>query len=135
MRLCKQRDKYSCGPIALLNIDKLFGLRRTYKDLPRYQKKVKCDPDGTYTKEISRVLGRATRRSYKAAMEFLKQGPIMVQTKRIGHYYLLASVKDGITRVNYYRGQPCVVRISPQWLGWVLKNSYRTWYVTKAPRI
>lgn len=134
MRFCKQRDKFSCGPIALLNIDKCFGRRVTYRDLPRYSKRVLCkSPDGTLTSEISKVIGRATRRSYKMAKQFIADGNcIIVQTKKYdGHYYLLVMDQSMFGVVNRYRDWPCVKHISRQQVGCILKKSYRTWYVSE----
>jgi len=137
-RFCKQRDRYSCGPVALLNIDKHFGRQATYKDLPRYRKRVRCKyPSGTYTRAISKVLGRATRRSFKKAKQFLQDGNcIVVQTKRKkGHYYLVMIDRLDLGIVNIYQIGPCIHRIAPQELGSKLKNSYRTWYVKEATGI
>lgn len=134
MRFCKQRDKFSCGPVVLLNIDKCFGRKVTYKDLPRYSKRVRCKSSGTLTSEISKVVGRATRRSYKRAKQFLIDGNcIMVQTKKYeGHYYLLVIDQSMFGVVNRHGNWPCVKHISRQQIGRILKKSYRTWYVDKS---
>lgn len=134
MRFCKQRGKFSCGPVALLNIDKHFGKQVTYKDLPRYSKRVSCkSPDGTFTSEISKVIGRATRRSYKKAKQFIVDGNcILVQTKKYeGHYYLLVMNQHMFGVVNRHGNWPCVGHISRQQAGRILTKSYRTWYVSK----
>ena len=134
MRFCKQRDHFSCGPVALLNVDKHFGQRVTYKDLPRYSKRVLCkSPGGTLTSEISKVIGRASRRTYKKAKQFIADGNcIIVQTKKYeGHYYLLVMDQYMFGVVNRYGNWPCVRHISRQQAGRILKKSYRTWYISK----
>jgi len=134
-RFCKQRDDYSCGPIALLNIDKFFGRRVTYKDLPRYRKRVRCEKKigGTATRYISKVLGRAGRKTWPAAKRFLKNGCIAVQTKRVGHFYLMVTNGHGdIGIVNYCNG-PCALHVSVQRASQMLRHAYRTWYVSETP--
>ncbi len=43
MRYCNQREKYSCGPVAILNALKWAGLKKTYKDVKEIEKG--CPPD------------------------------------------------------------------------------------------
>jgi hypothetical protein len=129
-RFCKQHDTYSCGPVALLNIDKFFGQRVTYKQLPRYSKRVQCvPPDGTFPEAISRILGRAKRKAWEKAKQFLKDGGcIMVQSK--DHYYLmLMNHREDIGVVNYYGAGHGAIHISPQRASRWLKDARRTWYV------
>ncbi len=131
-RFCKQRDHYSCGPIALLNIDKFFGRRVTYKDLPRYRKRVQCKKtQWTTTQAISKILGRARRKTWPAAKRFLQSGCIVVQTKRIGHFYLMVTNGRGdIGIVNVYRNGHCAIHITPQRASQMLRHAFRTWYVS-----
>jgi len=136
MRYCKQRDRYSCGAIALINIDKHFGQRATYKDLLWYQHLIDCTcPDGTYTRDISKVLGRARRRTWARAKQFLLSGNcIMVQNRRTrGHYYLMVTNGNGdIGIVNYCRHGHTATKITPQWAARLLKRAHRTWYVSES---
>ncbi|MFA5024119.1 MAG: C39 family peptidase [Patescibacteria group bacterium] len=57
IRYVKQRDEYSCGPIAILNAMKWLGKPVTYKDLARLKDICCCrSPNGTWPKVISVVL-------------------------------------------------------------------------------
>ena len=135
MRYCKQRDRYSCGPIALINIAKHFGQRATYQDLLWYQHLVDCTrPDGTFSRNVSKVLGRATRRTWAQAKQFLRVGNcIMVQNRRDhGHYYLMVmNWHDDIGIVNFYRHGETAAKISPRWAAQLLRHAFRTWYVSE----
>lgn len=140
IRFCRQRDKYSCGPVALLNIDKFFGRRVTYQHLPRYSKRTKCKPvTGTKTKIMSKILGRATRRSWKKAKQFLTDGGCIVvlsqwevNGEQMGHFYLMVTnYCNDIGVVNLYRDIYTAIRVTPQRAARILKTAERTWYVSK----
>jgi hypothetical protein len=136
-RYCLQRDHYSCGPVALLNADKFFGRRVAYRHLPRYSKRVRCQKGvGTRCKDMSKVLGRAKRKSWKKAKQFLKDGGcIVVQDKYTGydgHFYLIVTNYCGdIGMVNYYRNSYSAIHITPQRAARLLKIANRTWYIDK----
>lgn len=137
IRFCKQRDRYSCGPVALLNIDKFYGERVTYADLPYYRTLVACkQPGGTLTSSMSDVLGRARRKGWKNTKEFLHDGCLVIQTGdgiagRHGHYSLVLRDRHGTyILVNHRRGQGYAsVYISWQELYWLWRKAYRIWYV------
>jgi len=141
VRFCKQRDKYSCGPIALLNIDKFYGERVTYADLKYYRKLVDCKPlQGTKTSAMSDVLGRASRRTWVKTKEFLQDGwsCLIIQTgdgraNRLGHYSLVVTDKGGrYILVNHYRGQEYAgVEISWREFYGLWRKAYRLWYVKR----
>ena len=137
MRFCKQRDEYSCGAIAVLNIAKFYGYQGTYQDLKYYQDLVGCKKDhGTFSRNISKVLGRASRRSWKKSKEFLHAGNcILVLTgKRWGHFFLIATDKYGcFITVNRYHGIGCpsTLQILPHAAARLLKCAKLTWYVEK----
>ncbi len=136
-RFCRQRDNHSCGPIALLNVDKFFGHRVTYKHLPQYYKRARCrNPGGTYTSDISKILGRASRRSWTEAKHFLNEfGCIVIQTAYTGHLYLMVmSVKGNIGVVNYCHHEHTAIQITPQRGAAMLRKAFRTWYVSKPTR-
>jgi len=133
-RFCKQRDRYSCGPVALLNIDKHFGRQATYKDLPRYRKRVRCkrpdgtNPSGTYLHQMRKVLGRPSRRKFEKAKEFLRSGGCIVVMVN-EHYFIITMDHIGIATVNCWRSGPCVCHVYPKVLKKKLDTAYRTWYV------
>jgi len=140
MRFCKQRDGYSCGAVAALNVDKVRGCRVTYHDLPYYRDLVGCRRIGTYAENISRVFGKASRRSWKSTKEFLLAGNciIILKTSGIqnqwGHFYLMTVDEYGcVIVVNRYRGvhYPSAVQILPQAAATLLRHAYLTWYIEK----
>jgi hypothetical protein len=93
---------------------------------------VQCvSPDGTFPGAISRILGRAKRKTWKKAKQFLMDGNcIMVQAK--DHYYLvLMNYHGDIGVVNYYCAGHGAIHISPQRASRWLKDALRTWYVSK----
>ena len=142
IRFCKQRDRYSCGPVALLNIDKFYGELVAYRDLPYYRALVDCTPSkGTLTSSMSDVLGRARRKGWKKTKEFLSDGwsCLVIQTGdgiagRPGHYSIVIRDRHGTyVLVNHRRGQGYAsVIISWQELFWLWKKAFRIWYVDTA---
>jgi len=135
MRFCKQRDRYSCGAVALLNVDKFFGRRATYRDMPKYRKLVNCvNTHGTRHSDMTRVLGRASRRGWKHAKRFLdERNCILISTKWRnggGHYYLMLIHNYDIQIVNFF-SDLSTFSISSQRASRLLKRAKRTWYINK----
>jgi hypothetical protein len=137
IRFCKQRDQYSCGPIALLNVDKFYGNQVTYADLPYYKKLVDCDPSqGTRTRSMSQVLGRASRKGWQKTRDFLEDGCLVIQTgdgiaSRSGHYSIvLKDIHGKYVLVNHYRSKG-YASSCPNWqvVYWLWQKAYRIWYV------
>jgi hypothetical protein len=142
MRYCKQRDKYSCGAIALLNIDKFFGRQITYQDLPKYKELVDCQPiSGTQISNISKVIGRASRRTWRSSKQFLNDGNcVMILWDGVdtAHYFIMGmgmcQQRKVFFIVNRYRpdvGVSATYIAPPQRAAIFLRNSVRTWYVDK----
>ena len=136
MRYCKQRDRYSCGAIAMINIDKHFGQQATYQDLLWYQHLIDCTvPDGTFSRNISKILERASRRTWAQAKQFLRAGKcILVQNRRNhSHYYLMVMNWHGdISAVNFYRHGQTAAKITTRWTAQLLRHAFRTWYVSES---
>jgi len=142
IRFCKQRDQHSCGPIALLNVDKFFGERVTYQDLQFYQGLVDCKPPrGTYTSDMSKLLGRARRKSWNSTKKTLQgcTGCLIIQTGdglggRKGHYSMICLDRHGnYYLVNHFRNQEyAALQISWQQAYWVWRKAYRVWYVEQS---
>ncbi len=134
MRFCKQRDKFSCGAVALLNADKFFGRRVTYRSLPLYKKLVRTGQHGTYQRDMTRVLGRASRRGWKQAKRFLQEGNCIIVDVRWrdgeGHYYLMVIHNYDIQIVNYFKNLS-TYPIDTKWASQLLKQARRTWYVNE----
>lgn len=138
IRFCKQRDHYSCGPIALLNAAKFFAYNVTYKDLKTFQDLVSCtSPRGTYTRNISKVLGRASRKSWKNTKAALNncQHCLIIQSynpeTNCGHISLLCRDYYGsYILVNHYKDQKyAALIINWQQAYWIWRKATRLWYV------
>ena len=136
IKYVKQRDQYTCGPVALLNLDKWRGLSPTYKDLPRYKRLCKTDSTGTQPRQFEKVVGKRGRKlSYSQIKKH--PGAFILNTKWPedgGHYFLvLGWATDGThfgwLCVNYLEGQTYVL-ISPATMKWLLKRS-RGWFFSK----
>jgi len=136
VRFCKQHDNYSCGAVAVLNIAKFCGHHATYQDLKYYQDLVKCQK-GTFSGNISKVLGSASRRSWKQSKEFLCAGNcilILTAEKHWGHFFLIATDQYGcFITINRYHGIGCpsALQILPHAVARLLKCAKLTWYVEK----
>jgi hypothetical protein len=57
----RQRDDFSCGPIALMNVLKWAGYNITYKDHTRFVKMCKCSKTGTFSDAFDDALRRYTK--------------------------------------------------------------------------
>jgi len=124
--------------MALLNADKFFGRDITYRHLPAYQKMVHCAPKhGTYTSDMSNVLGRASRRSWKTTKKFLHGHCLIIQTGdgkrgRKGHYSLICMDRQGdYFLVNHYKAAYAAVAVSWQKVYWLWRKAHRVWYVNE----
>ena len=71
IRYIGQRDGFSCGPTAILNILKWVGYDVTSKYLPSLKKYCKTDIEGTNTEIISKVLKRYSRLEFEC-VPFIK---------------------------------------------------------------
>ncbi len=133
MRFCKQRDQYSGGAIALLNVDKFFGHHVTYQNLPRYRKLVNCaHPHGTHIQNITKVLGQASRRKWTKAKQFLWERNcilIFVSWKSSSHYYLMVMEDYDIQVVNRFGSSG--FKVSSWYASKLLEMAKRTWYVSE----
>lgn len=141
IRFCKQRDRFSCGPIALLNADKFFGLKVTYRHLPAYRLMLKCESvHGTKTACMSKMLGRASRRSWKNTEMFLQgcKGCLIIQTgdgrgERKGHFSLICrdSLGDYYLINHFNKQQYTAIQVKVDHIQKYWKEAYRVWYINK----
>ena len=100
IRFCKQRDQYSCGAVAVLNVLKWAGCKVTYSNLPALRKLCKCNqPNGTKKQDLEsalKALGirfkRYTRPTLKMMDTHLDGGGIVLLNycfdEGFGHYAL-----------------------------------------------
>lgn len=75
----KQRDRYSCGPISILNAKKALGFKATYKHLKNISYWCKCkNPTGTFPNAIDKYLRSwskvAVKRKYHPTVKDIKEG-------------------------------------------------------------
>jgi len=123
MRYIKQKDTYSCGPIALINAMKWAGFNYTYKDLKRMQRLCKCKyPNGTHWRDMTNAirdmskLMTTTRKNWPLILDIIKHlekdGVVILAYKRdpkhVGHYILITDYdkeKQEFKVVN--AGRPC----------------------------
>ena len=56
IRYIKQRNKHTCGPIAVINILKWLGCKTTYKDFPLIKAMCKCNREGTYSSNVDKTI-------------------------------------------------------------------------------
>jgi len=123
MRYIKQKDTYSCGPVALINALKWAGFKYTYKDLKRFQRLCKCTyPNGCswndFTSAIRSMskLMTTTRKNWPGILDInnhLREGGIIVLSYRLdpldnSHYLLIVDydpAKKEYTVVNKDGGE------------------------------
>ena len=141
IRFCRQRNRFSCGPIALFNADKFCGLKVTYWHLPAYMLMLNCGPvHGTLTSNMSKMLGRASRRSWKNTAMFLQEckGCLIIQTGdgrggRKGHYSLICRDRGGdYYLVNHFNDQQyAAMQVRDYHIQDYWREAYRVWYIDK----
>jgi len=140
IRFCKQRDQFSCGPVALLNADKFFGLKVTYRHLITYSLMLECTPKhGTLTSSMSKIIGRASRRSWENTEKFLQgcTGCLIIQTGdgragRKGHFSLICRDRHGdYFLVNHFDRQYAAMPLKADLIRRYWKEAYRVWYLNK----
>ena len=90
-RFLRQPDSFSCGPVALLNLDKWRGIKVTAKNLPQYKRLCKCSTEvGTYPSQLDRVLGKRGRRlSYQQFKAHHGAAIIDFTVRNGGHFFLV----------------------------------------------
>jgi hypothetical protein len=58
-RYIKQRDRYNCAPVAIINALKWAGEKATYSELNRLKELCKCkSPEGTWSDHFHTALGK-----------------------------------------------------------------------------
>jgi len=85
IRYCKQRDNYSCGPVAILNTIKWTESECfTYSMLPAIKIICKTDKNGTYDEDMDAGLRYLQQHQYFSIVK-----PNRVSKKRIRDHILL----------------------------------------------
>jgi hypothetical protein len=111
-RYLRQRDHYSCGPVALINYHKWLGLPATGRQLKRYQRICKCRrPNGTHPHGFSTAVGKTHHFvSYQNFKKYLQCGGCAIINAKVPsgrHYFFVAGIaqrsdgKISFLAVNY----------------------------------
>lgn len=135
-RWLRQRDTFSCGPIALINLDKWRGKSVTNQDLPRYRRQCHCHrPRGNSIADFSRVAGRSHYRlDYHRFKRHLLSGGTAIINIRWpsggGHYFFVRGIADyngcqGFLAVNFHADETLTL-LSWQHIFALLQRG-RTW--------
>lgn len=131
VRWLRQRDAYSCVPVALMNIAKAFGEGVTYQDLPKYKKLCHTNSEGSDVYTSRKLLFR----DFHVKKQILH--PTMSQLRKYlaenymillrsctlysAHLFILAAATESsFYCVNIYRGH-----------GWVPNQNFKDWYLKK----
>jgi hypothetical protein len=97
-RYLRQRDTYSCGPIAILNALKWAGASKTGKSIRTLRKDAKCNyPDGTYSVDFNRALRKKGKRFFSTKWVASSLTKVVAQL-RAGNAVLLS-----FTLSDWYR--------------------------------
>lgn len=142
VRYCKQRDHYSCGPLAILNLLKHLGYAYTYKDMPKLRRKLKtsrrggtwiCHLDHFIRKQfkIKKVCAQA---NLSTIQEWVSQEyPVVVNWRRYvkkekrwrAHVILVLKVtKYYIYGVNLFTNSPAYTKVA--------KHGFRRRYYSRS---
>ena len=111
IRWIAQKNEFSCGPIAILNILKWIGFQVNYKkDYNFWKKKCKCDYSGTHQSNFQYCLNnlknitnipkhRPTISSIEDALNtsqiVIMKSTFMVDSKKdLGHFFIISEMTD-----------------------------------------
>ncbi len=97
-RYISQRDRYNCGPVAVVNYWKYLGLNVSYKDVKVLGRilETKRSPIGTYTIALANLLGKVWK---NVSLEELSLPAIVLY----GNHYWFCAYKrnNGFIGINY----------------------------------
>ncbi len=116
-----------------------WQMGHTYQDLPKYRGLVNCNIlHGTMATRVSKVIGHASRRTWKTSKQFLSEGNCIMLLRKDGdgrHYFVIGMDQTEIFMMNRFRpdvGVTAAYVISPSRAAMLVRTSQRTWYVDKA---
>ena len=152
-RYLRQRDKYSCGPVAIMNIFKWLGYNVNYtKEIEWFREITKCKEDGILygttfgymTKALKMFKNLFTVRYIRKPtvllmVEHLKSGGILglcyrLPKQKIGHYILVIDwSKPNFTGVNVNIHQTRTLLSTEEMLRMLQVNGIypRAWFISK----
>ena len=93
-RYLSQKDKSSCGPIAVINYWKTYGLKVGYKDLKVLRRILATTKAGTFDDKIAGLFGKDWK-----SVSLLKPPAIVMEDN---HYWLCShKCTGGFIGINY----------------------------------
>jgi len=116
-RWLRQRDKFSCGPVALINLDKWRGKSVTNRDLLQYRRRCHCrQPRGTVVANFSQIVGQPHRHlNYQRFKRHLLSGGVaiinIVWANGCGHFFFVRGIaecsdgRQGFLAINFITGE------------------------------
>jgi hypothetical protein len=153
-RYLGQRDKFRCGPIALLNLHKWKGKKVTGRDLKHYTWMLGCSRrHGTAEENFSRTLGwrpdtvrNRQRIPYRVFRDEINKGKAAVILTKFPeggdhagswHYYLVIGIghkigdtRNGYIAVNYLTSHRTFTLLAWHHMKWLLKHSV-VWFCAR----
>ena len=151
-RYISQKDNYSCGPVAFINLMKWSGENVTYKDINFYKEFLMCDKSGTFrgvfsvaieslynlnvkhvsnprSKDIDGCLDKGgsvvlVYSFYDEDEEDCEAGHFMFVTKKCKKTYLCHNSGKKYSKTNYRWPRRSLLR-------YLMNNSSDAWLVTK----
>jgi len=148
-RFVKQRDKYSCGYVALINMKKAFGHRSTLKDIKKYKSQLPFKEKLTSGLSFFQIeylikddpilnkyfVGKIFNPKLKDLEHFSKLGCACIITtanERSGHYSLfLGKHSSEYALVNHFRNTT-VAFVKKKKMSAILKKKKKTPYGEEA---
>jgi hypothetical protein len=105
-RYCKQRDNYSCAPIAILNALKWTGKNKTLKDLSKLKKELQTTKqDGTYFVPEQKVVQKYFKSTYFRDLDFKTFKKYLLQNKAIiFRYTFFSKTGEHFAHSNFVSG-------------------------------
>ena len=152
IRFTKQRDHYTCGPIAIINVCKWAGYKVTQKDIKKFKKLTNCD-NGTYAEDLHKALKKLDEKYFKLKKRLLakevKVKEIKKHCKQHGivllrfqwpdddefHYILVIKfTKHRVGVVNYFPEGPAYRLIYKSTFKKLVENQYQViaWLINYA---
>ncbi len=118
-RYISQKDKYNCGPVAIVNYWKYIGLNVTYKDVKVLSRILGTEkfPIGTYWYAMANILGKVWK---TISIEELSTPAIFMDTD---HFWFCShKCNNGYLAINYSKRQTYHI-ISKRRMKIILKKS------------
>lgn len=111
IRWIAQRNKYSCGPIAILNVMKWAGLQVNYKkDYKFLSQKCRCTKDGTHQYSFQKCLDNikntsvlqknlptiaSIEESIESKSIVVMKSSYLLRPKKVeGHFFIISEMTD-----------------------------------------